>query len=65
MKIIKIDFWREDLNLKKPYTISYETIDFVENIFLKLNLKMELGVLELVRLQNLSQVKILKNLFLF
>ena len=23
MKIIKIDFWCEDLNLKKPYTISY------------------------------------------
>ena len=65
MKIIKIDFWHEDLNLKKPYTISYETIDFVENIFLKLNLKMELGELELVRLQNLSQVKTLKTLFLF
>ena len=39
MKIIKIDFWHEDLNLKKPYTISYETIDFVENIFFKIELE--------------------------
>jgi len=33
MKINHIKFWKEDLKLTRPYTIAYETIDSVENLF--------------------------------
>ncbi|WP_022665886.1 mandelate racemase/muconate lactonizing enzyme family protein [Desulfospira joergensenii] len=36
MKIKEIKFWKEDLKLTRPYTIAYETVDAVENIFVTL-----------------------------
>ena len=36
MKITEIKIWSENLELSRPYTIAYETIDFVENIFVYL-----------------------------
>jgi L-alanine-DL-glutamate epimerase-like enolase superfamily enzyme len=33
MKIKKISVWKEDLELTRPYTIAYETISSVENLF--------------------------------
>ncbi|MBU2511728.1 dipeptide epimerase [bacterium] len=36
MKIKKVQTWKEDLKLTRPYTIAYETIDSVENIFVLL-----------------------------
>ncbi len=33
MKIDRIKFWKEDLELTRPYTIAYDTIDSVENLF--------------------------------
>jgi len=37
--IRKIKIWRENLNLKRPYTISYQTISSVENIFVYLEVQ--------------------------
>ena len=39
MKIKKIKFWSENLKLTRPYKISYETIDSVENIFVHIELE--------------------------
>ena len=36
MKIKKITIWKEDLELTRPYTIAYETISSVENVFVSL-----------------------------
>lgn len=36
MKIKKITIWKEDLDLTRPYTIAYETISSVENMFVLL-----------------------------
>ncbi len=36
MKIKKITIWKEDLELTRPYTIAYETISSVENLFVLL-----------------------------
>lgn len=36
MKITAINFWKEDLKLTRPYTIAYETVDAVENLFVTL-----------------------------
>lgn len=36
MKIQKITIWKEDLDLTRPYTIAYETIHAVENLFVLL-----------------------------
>ena len=36
MKIKKITIWKEDLELTRPYTIAYETISSVENLFVRL-----------------------------
>lgn len=36
MKIKKIQTWKENLELIRPYTIAYETTDFVENLFVLL-----------------------------
>lgn len=33
MKITKISIWKEDLDLTRPYTIAYERIEAVENVF--------------------------------
>jgi L-alanine-DL-glutamate epimerase-like enolase superfamily enzyme len=33
MKIKKISVWKEDLELTRPYTIAYETVSCVENLF--------------------------------
>ena len=38
-KISKIRVWKENLQLTKPYTIAYQTIDSIENIFVYLQLK--------------------------
>lgn len=35
-KITAIKIWKEDLQLTKPYTIAYKTIDSIENIFVYL-----------------------------
>ena len=36
MKIAKATYWTEQLELKRPYTIAYERIDSVANIFVRL-----------------------------
>ena len=36
MKIKKIITWKEDLKLTRPYTIAYETVSAVENLFVHL-----------------------------
>ena len=36
MKITKATYWTEQLELTRPYTIAYERIDSVENIFVRL-----------------------------
>ena len=36
MKITKVKYWTENLELVRPYTIAYKTIDAVENIFVEL-----------------------------
>lgn len=36
MNIKKITIWKEDLELTRPYTIAYETINSVENLFVLL-----------------------------
>ncbi|MFC1619879.1 mandelate racemase/muconate lactonizing enzyme family protein [Candidatus Neomarinimicrobiota bacterium] len=36
MKIIKQECWKQDLRLKEPYTIAYETISSCANVFLRL-----------------------------
>lgn len=36
MKITSIKLWKEDLELTRPYTIAYETISSVENLFVLL-----------------------------
>ena len=37
MKITRIRVWKENLKLTRPYTIAYETVDHVENIFVSLD----------------------------
>lgn len=39
MKITKTGFWKENLLLKKPYTIAVHTIDSVENAFVLIELE--------------------------
>ena len=39
MEIVNIDIWSENLELTRPYSISYETISSVENIFVRLELE--------------------------
>ena len=39
MKIKSVKIWSEDLKLSRPYTISYETIDSVENVFVHIQLE--------------------------
>lgn len=36
MKITRVKYWTEYLELTRPYTIAYKTIDAVENIFVQL-----------------------------
>jgi len=36
MKITRVKYWTEYLELTRPYTIAYQTIDSVENIFVQL-----------------------------
>ena len=36
MKITKAHFWTEQIQLTRPYTIAYKTIEAVENIFVQL-----------------------------
>ena len=43
MKIIKIKTWVENLKLTKPYSIAYETISSVENIFVYIELANGVG----------------------
>lgn len=38
MKIIAVQVWKENLELTRPYTIAYRTIDQVENIFVTVEL---------------------------
>ena len=33
MKIKKIEVWKENLKLTRPYSIAYETVDSIENLF--------------------------------
>jgi len=42
MKIKNIRIWNEDLELTRPYTIAYETVSSVENLFV--NLETENGI---------------------
>lgn len=39
MKIRSVTTWTENLELTRPYRISYETIDSVENVFVKIQLE--------------------------
>ena len=39
MKITRVKYWTEYLKLTRPYTIAYQTIDSVENIFVQLETK--------------------------
>lgn len=39
MKIRSIRTWKENLDLSRPYTIAYKTIDHVENLFVVLELE--------------------------
>lgn len=39
MKIKSIRSWKEDLELKRPYTIAYKTTDKVENAFVEIELE--------------------------
>ncbi len=39
MKIVRAHCWKENLELTKPYTIAYTTVDAVENIFVVLELE--------------------------
>ena len=39
MKIRGVTTWTENLELTRPYRISYETIDSVENVFVKIELE--------------------------
>ncbi len=39
MKIRSVKFWKEDLELTKPYTIAFETFSSVENLFVFLELE--------------------------
>lgn len=36
MKIHRVRFWKEDLDLVRPYTIAYKTVSAVENVFVLL-----------------------------
>jgi len=36
MKITKVEAWQADLKMQEPYTIAYETIDTVINVFLRI-----------------------------
>lgn len=36
MKITAVKTWKENLKLTRPYTIAYETVDSVENVFVRL-----------------------------
>ena len=36
MKITAVKIWKENLKLTRPYTIAYETVDSVENVFVRL-----------------------------
>lgn len=36
MKITTVNFWKENLRLTRPYTIAYDKIDSVENLFVML-----------------------------
>ena len=39
MRIKNMKVWKEDLDLLKPYTIAYKTIDSVESVFVELTLE--------------------------
>ena len=39
MKIKNIKMWSENLKLTRPYSIAYETIDSVENVFVHIQLE--------------------------
>ncbi len=39
MRIKNVRVWSEDLKLTQPYSISYETIDSVENVFVHIELE--------------------------
>ena len=39
MQIKNVRVWSEDLKLTQPYSISYETIDSVENVFVHIELE--------------------------
>jgi L-alanine-DL-glutamate epimerase-like enolase superfamily enzyme len=37
MKIKRVKYWTENLELTRPYTIAYQTIDSVENVFVRID----------------------------
>lgn len=37
MKITRISFWTVDMALKTPYTIAYESVEQVSNVFLRVD----------------------------
>ncbi|MFC1725844.1 mandelate racemase/muconate lactonizing enzyme family protein [candidate division KSB1 bacterium] len=37
MKIKSVKYWTENLELTRPYTIAYQTIDSVENVFVRID----------------------------
>ena len=39
MQIKNVRVWSENLKLTKPYSISYETIDSVKNVFVHIELE--------------------------
>ena len=39
MKISSVKYWKEDLQLTRPYTIAYKTVSAVENVFVLLELQ--------------------------
>ena len=39
MKITKVNVWKENLDLTKPYTIAFETFSSVENLFVTIELE--------------------------
>jgi L-alanine-DL-glutamate epimerase-like enolase superfamily enzyme len=36
VRITKIEVWHQNMRLAEPYTIAYETVDLVENVFLRI-----------------------------
>jgi len=37
MKVVKIDYWKEDMDLTRPYAVTYVMHDSVQNIFIRID----------------------------